>query len=692
MSQSRRSIVLTADAARATTPVSPTLIGAFLEDINHAVDGGLNANLVANHSFEGVYLRRGLHTNTVAAVTHRKPRVRIDPLRHWEVRGGAIAVPGPAASAAGPAAAGATPRLPGRAGDAPLVPGSRYARLVSDGLMVLRNAGHGRSAAGIGARRGVVLHLDLLVRRHSFDGQLAARLVDRRGKVLATADLSLAPAPEHPGWERATTSLMPQRNSLAALEIGLHGAGALDVDQVRLIPADHWGAGDPRWSQGVLRRDLVEAIGALKPSFIRFPGGCIVEGLDCANAYDWKRTVGPIAQRRPDYNLWALATRGGDYSQSFQVGYYEYFLLCEDLGARPLPVVGVGMACQLRSSETLPLDSDAFHAVTQDVLDLIDWATGDPATNEWARLRAEAGHPEPFVLDTIALGNENSGAGYLARFQAVREAVRAHRPGIDVVLSAGALAWGTEFEMAWDHARRHPDGVIVDEHFYKSPTWTIDAAARYDDYPRDVRVAVGEYAANLPSGLVPKPVRPLPNSFRSALAEAAFLTGVERNADVVAMTSFAPLLNLVSRGQWEHNLIDFNPFSAMRSANHHVQRMFGATVRERIVPLDDALPEGVLASATAGDDAVVVKLVNTTGRRELVRLRVPGAADGLAEIETLAARDDAQNRLTWDALRGRRKVSPRRSRRHVADGEVTVRLDGRALVVVTVPLAGSPGE
>ncbi|MDN4483810.1 alpha-L-arabinofuranosidase C-terminal domain-containing protein [Demequina lignilytica] len=677
MTPARPSIVLTADPARATTSVSPTLIGAFLEDINHAVDGGLNANLVANHSFEGVYLRRGTHTNTVAAITHRKPRTRIDPMRHWDVRGGAIAFPATETDDA---------REPGLAADRPLVPGSRYARLVSDGMMVLRNAGHGRAAAGIGARRGVVLHLDLLVRRHSFDGPFAARLVDRRGKVLATAELTVTPAPDHPGWERATATLIPYRNSLAALEIGFKGAGTVDVDEVRLIPADHWGAGDPRWSQGVLRRDLVEAIADLKPRFIRFPGGCIVEGLDCANAYDWKRTVGPVERRRPDYNLWGLSTRGGDYSQSFQVGYYEYFLMCEDLGAKPLPVVGVGIACQLRSSETLPIDSDAFRAVTQDVLDLIDWATGDPDTNEWARLRAEAGHPEPFALDMIAIGNENSGPGYLERFRIIREAVRAHRPGIEVVLSAGALAWGTEYEMAWAHARRHPEGTIVDEHFYKSPTWTIDAATRYDDLPRDVRVAVGEYAANLPSGLVPKPVRPLPNSFRSALAEAAFLTGVERNADVVAMTSFAPLLNLVSRGQWEHNLIDFNPFSAMRSANHHVQRMFGATVRERIVPLDAALPEGVLASATAGDDAVVVKLVNTTGRRELVRLRVPGAANGFADVETLSAHDEAQNRLTWDAMRGRRKVTPRVSRREVRDDEMVIRLGGRTLVAVTVPL------
>ncbi len=669
----RAGVTLSADPARAERRVSPLLIGAFLEDINHAIDGGLGANLVANHSFEGAYVRRGLHTNTVAAITHRRPRRQVDPLRHWYVRGGLAIVPDPGDDAVG------------GPGDAPLIPGTRFARLTSHGAAVLRNTGHGRSGRGIGARRGVALRMSAHVRRVSFAGSIVARLVDGRGRVLASSTLALEPDPDHPGWQRATAELRPGRTALAAVDLVVRGSGTLDVDEVRLVPEDHWGTGDPRWSQGVLRRDLVEAIAALRPRFLRFPGGCIVEGLDCSNAYDWKRTVGPLERRRPDYNLWALATRGGDYSQSFQVGYYEYFLLCEDLGAKPLPVVGVGMACQLRSSEVLPVDSDAFRSVVRDVLDLIDWATGDPGSSEWARLRAEAGHPEPFELDMIAIGNENSGPQYLERFRIVKEAVRAHRPGISVVLSAGALAWGIEFDEAWAEARRDPADVIVDEHFYKSPTWTVEAASRYDDYPRDVPVAVGEYAANLPSGLVPKPVRPVPNSFRSALAEAAFLTGVERNADVVAMTSFAPLLNLVGRGQWEHNLIDFNPLAVMPTANHEVQRMFARSVRDRIVPLDGDLPAGMFASATADDDVLAVKLVNTSGKRALVRVRVPGAAGADARIESLAADADARNRLRWWG-RGRREVRPRTVERAVVDGEVAVRAAGRSVVVVEIPL------
>ena len=667
-----RAVTLTADPARASGEVSPLLIGAFLEDINHAIDGGLGANLLANHSFEGAYLSRRLHTNSIAAVTRHRPRRVTDALRHWTVSGGAVRA---------------------RVDDA-LVAGSRYARLESAGTAVLRNEGHARggrsrSAHGIGARRGVSYAVTARVRRGAFTGSLVARLVDRRGRALASSTLTLTPDPAHQGWEVATATLRPPRTTLAAFEIAVRGRGVLDLDELSLIPADHWGAGDPRWSQGVLRRDLVEAIAALEPRFVRFPGGCIVEGLACDNAYDWKRTVGPLETRRPDYNLWALSTPRGDYSQSYQVGFYEYFLLCEDLGAAPLPVVGAGMACQLRSRETVPVDSQVFGQIVQDVLDLIDWATALPEHSEWARLRAEAGHPEPFPLDTIAIGNENSGPGYLERFRRIREAVREHAPGIRVVLSAGALAWGTEFDQAWEEARRDPAGVVVDEHFYKSPTWTIDAASRYDDYPRDVPVAVGEYAANLPSALVPKPVRPTPNQFRSALAEAAFLTGVERNADVVAMTSFAPLLNLVGHGQWEHNLIDFNPFTVMPTANHHVQRLFSTTVRDRIVPLEGALPEGVLASATAGSDAVSVKLVNTTGRRVPVRLRVPGAS-GEAHLEALSARDDARNRLRW-AGRGRHEVRPRVGDVPVRDGELRHLLGARSVVAVTIPVPPPSG-
>lgn len=688
----RDRVTLVVDPSRAVLPVSDILLGAFLEDINHAIDGGLSANLIANHSFEGAYVSRHLHTNTIAAVTRRRPRPVSDPLRHWRVRGGTLAAPAVEEAGTGDDAS------------TPLVPGARFARLTSEGAAVVRNVGHARRGAGIGARRGVVYHVDARVRLGSFDGSLVARLVDRRGRALASSTLTLTPDPDHLGWHVATAALRPPRTALVAFEIAARGAGTLDLDQVRLIPADHWGAGDPRWSQGVLRRDLVEAIAELKPRFVRFPGGCIVEGLDCANAYDWKRTVGPLAGRRPDYNLWGLSTRGGDYSQSFQVGYYEYFLLCEDLGAKPLPVVGAGMACQLRATEVLPLDSPEFAAVVQDTLDMIEWATGDPASSPWARLRAEAGHPEPFALDMIAVGNENAGPQYLHRFRAIREAVRARHPHIDVVLSAGALAWGVEFEQAWEEARRDPRGLIVDEHFYKSPSWVIDAASRYDAYPRDVRVAVGEYAANLPSGLVPAPIRPVPNTFRSALAEAAFLTGVERNADVVAMASFAPLLNLVGHGQWEHNLIDFNPFAVMPTANHHVQRMFAATVRERIVPLDrDGLPPGLLVSATAGaalsgevpvrdglpaDDAVAVKLVEVAGRAARVRLRVPGAAEGApVRVEVLAASDEARNRLRWVG-RGRHEVRPRVSRRVTGpDGVVELKVPGRSVTVVEVDLS-----
>ncbi|WP_062379331.1 alpha-L-arabinofuranosidase C-terminal domain-containing protein [Demequina pelophila] len=687
-----RSIVdLVADPSRSPGPVSPLLIGAFLEDINHAIDGALGANAVANHSFEGDYVRRTLHTNTIAALTHRRPRRRRDGTRHWDIRGGTLAI----------------------STDRPLVPHGHHARVTSGGRAVLRNEGHGIGGPAIGARVGVAFTLTLAVRVDGAPVRLAARLADRRGRVLAASPLQVEGRRDD-GWALASCTLTPDRTALVRLEIGIDGEGVVDLDEVALIPGDHWGAGDPRWSQGVLRRDVVEALRDMRPRFLRFPGGCIVEGLDATNAYRWKDTVGPLAGRRPEYNLWAVATRGGDYSQSFQVGYYEYFLLCEDIGAAPLPVVDVGIACQLRSGDVCA--PARFEELVQDALDLIDWATGDPATSQWARLRAEAGHPEPFPLEMIGIGNEAGGPDYLDRFARMRAAIARHHPGITAVMSAGALTWGTEFAQAWEAARAAPDpgGLVVDEHFYKSPSWTAAAARRYDDYPRDVRVAVLEYAANLPSALTPKPFRAAPNTMRSALAEAAFLTGCIRNSDVVAMTAFAPLLNVVGRGQWEHNLIDVNALRVMPTANYHVQRLLARTLGERRVPLEGgaggaggaagrggavrspALPPGVEGVATATDRAVTVVLVNPTARRVPVRLRVPGAEAGAsADVTRIAAPEGARNLLPVSG-RGTHAVRPRSSHRVVAGESVRVALPGHSLVTITVPLAaaggGTPGR
>ena len=649
------------DARGAVRPVSRTLYGLFFEDINFACDGGLNANLVNNYSFDAVYLDRRLHSEALAFATRRRPRRIPDRTRHWRITGGDLA----------------------SCDEDPLAPGTFFGRVVSHGAAVLENRGYPGNRAAIPARAGEAHLFRAWFRTSDFAGEIEMRLVGAHGRAVASARSPLSAG----RWQRVATTLHSTESATVALEIVFHGPGRIDLDEVQLLPADHWGAGDPRWTQGLLRRDLVEALRDLKPTFMRFPGGCIVEGLGDGNGYAWKRTVGPLEQRQGDYNLWALRVPAGDYTQSTQIGFYEYFLLCEDLGMEPVPVVSAGMACQFRSRERLPVDGGAFDGLIRDVRDLIDWATADPVGNRWAALRAAAGHPEPFPLNYIGIGNENFGPGYLGRFRRIRDAVDAHRPGITAVLSSGAFPSGKRFDQAWAFARTQGHELVVDEHFYNSPKWFRRAATRYDKYPRGgPRVFVGEYAAHFPTVVGLQRRLDPANTFASALAEAAFLTGIERNADVVAMTSYAPLLNLVEHGQWHHNLIDFSPTAVLPTANYYVQQLFGTTVGERIVPIRGELRPGVYASSTTTGRRQSVKLVNTGRTAVDMVVEVPAAPDGSAGMTTLHAALSDRNTLPFSGAPNH-AVRPKSFQIEVIDGAIRLTLQPCSVVALEIELA-----
>lgn len=640
-----RSFALRIDSRAPGTAISPTLFGLFLEDINFAADGGLNANVVNNHSFEGAYLNRKYRTSLTQMVTKRKPKRLYDRTRHWHVSNGrltAVSEPG--------------------------APSPYFGRLTSNGQASLDNHGYPGDRPGIAARAGTAMLFKARIRADQYSGRIEIQLVDDTHNVMATAGLTVG----EPGWNHVSTTLKPSADGLHTLRIMAHGAGKLDVDEISLVPEDHWGSGDPRWSQGLLRRDLVESLIPLSPRFLRFPGGCIVEGLGDGNHYRWKNTIGPLNQRTPDYNLWAMQRPAGDYSQSYQVGFYEYFLLCEDLGMEPLPVVWAGLSCQFRSRECLPLEGQAFSDVVQDAIDLVDWATGDPATNQWAALRAQAGHPEPFPLNYIAIGNENYGAEYLARFDRIKEALDEHRPGLTYVISAGPFAKGKGFDQTWDHAGARPDHLI-DEHFYKTPDWFLEASTRYDAYPRNgAKVFAGEYAAHTPTA------RTQANTWQSALAEAAFLTGIERNADVVRMTSYAPLFNLVEHGQWKHNLIDFNPTTAMPTANYVVQQLFGGNLGTTTVALDGTVPAGIFTSASRTENTAFIKLVNSQDSAMICHLDTDGTyatPTEPAQVTTSSAPLTAINRLTYSG----------RPESQIRTTVTTLAFEGSDLAVVLPP-------
>lgn len=631
--------------------VSRTLFGLFLEDINFAVEGGLNANLVNNHSFDGVYEQGGAPVDTSVPLEHRpRSRPRYDRARHWRVVRGTLSV----------------------SCDDPVAPSVHHARVTGTPEAVLENDGYPGGVPGMAARHGTALLFSALVRADDA-ADMVVRLVDADGRVVAERDVAVRAG----GWRRVTARLEPVRTSLCSLRITVRGV--LDLDEIRLVPEDHWGAGDPRWNQGLLRRDVVEALRDLAPRFLRFPGGCVVEGASRGAHYRWKDTVGPLERRRPTYNLWGAHRADGDYSQSFQVGFHEYFQLCEDLGIEPVPVVWAGMGCQFRTDHVVPVDDPAFDEVVQDAIDLVDWATGDPASSPWAALRAAAGHPDPFPLRHLAVGNENHGTDYLVRFERIKGAVERYHPGITVVLSAGPYADGPAFDQAWRYADGRDD-LVVDEHFYRAPEWFLRQTTRYDDYDRTgPRVVIGEYAAHLQRS----PRTPHPNTWASALAEAAFLTGVVRNADVVTMVSYAPLLNLVGHGQWEHNLLDFDPWRVVPTANAVVQRVFATHVGTRVVPVDADLPDGVHAVATADHGVCHVVLVNTTETPEAVELVTDGPVVARATRDVVTAGRDDANRLPFGE-EPRIAVRPERTR---VPQDLMFDLPARSVSAVTLALA-----
>ncbi|NMN00064.1 alpha-L-arabinofuranosidase A-like protein [Bifidobacterium sp. DSM 109958] len=656
--------------------VGDRLYGVFLEDINYAVDGGLNANMVNNYSFDGVYLRhRSLHVHG-----RNRWRCESDPLRFWRF--------------VGLKADGCGSRIQGERGQwiatprqcpaPPLNANSRYvrvAKLSNGNKSYIENLGYNGGGdqserCAMAIEEGERYEFEAWVRPVSGRGRLGVRVIDEDCVALVDAEVIDLPAPGervapdatggsatsgvveagHDGWLRVRCTLEgtitrygklridvldgarsvvvgAAADSAAAAGTNVGAAAApeppvIDLDCVSLMRADHWGAGDPKWRHGKLRRDLVETIAALRPAFVRFPGGCITEGVTPGNEYRWKDTVGALAARRQKPNMWAYKTPdGSSYSQSYQIGFYEYFCLCEDLGARPLPTLFAGISCQspYRDPQHMPIESAAFRAVIDDYLDLIDFANGDPAEGGWAAVRAAMGHPAPFGLDMIGVGNENFGADYMAKFDAISSAIHERHPSMLCVMSAGLFPFSLPMRPAWNHARTIAagsvpgatgellaarggatgDAVVVDEHSYHSPEWFVSQAARFDDYPRcGAGVYFGEYSANGFFAAQPQTLARA-NQWRSALAEAAFLTGCERNSDVARMTSYAPLLALAGGRQWNHNLIEFSPARVSPTVNYEAERLFSAHV-------------GAVAYAVEGgdeDDADTL-FVSATGEDE----------------------------------------------------------------------------
>jgi alpha-N-arabinofuranosidase len=477
---------------------------------------------------------------------------------------------------------------------------------------------------GMGLRGGEEYTISLLLR--SSGPNLLSLRIELKGnddRVLASGRLDGISA----AWSRRQLSLRPAATAAAGrLELIATAAGRLDIDAISLLPS-------ATWKNHGLRSDLMELIADLRPGFVRFPGGCIVEGSDLDNRYRWKETIGERDRRRPMVNRWADAMIAEkwiapDYYQSFDLGFFELFQLCEDLDAEPFPVLNCGMACQFQSGELAPLGE--IDPYIQDALDLIEFANG-PADSTWGGKRAALGHPAPFGLKMIAVGNEQWGDEYVDRFRRFRAVLHERHPHIRVVGSAGPFSGGEWFEHLWG-AMPEAGADMVDEHYYAPPAWFLNHVDRYDGYDRRRgQVFAGEYAAHPPVDAVQGR---RPNTWEAGLAEAAFMTGLERNGDVVRRAAYAPLLAHADAWQWAPDLIWFDSLRTLATPSYHVQKLFARNRGDVILPLHIVPPAAahvnmrLYASATRDEQAgeIVLKVVNAGDAPITARIVLTGFA------------------------------------------------------------------
>jgi len=628
---------LTADANETTVEMSDTLYGLFFEDINYGADGGLYAELLQNRSFEYEDILN--------------PR-SVDHYNGWGFN----------------LNFGATGTAIVSTEDPLNENNPTYMRVTcTKGDYRFANLGYQSTtfSGGIPVEEGKTYRCFVWMRNAGdFDGTVEIALTKRTGKSIAVPK-SFTLTNE---WQKYELTFKPSYTEDAVLSFYLHGTGSVDVDMASLMPADAFGAD---WPGGGLRPDLVQALMDLNPSFLRFPGGCIVEGSYYrSNFYDWKDTVGPIEQRDENFNTWG-------YMMSYGLGYYEYFMLAEALGAEPLPVVHSGLLCQARDVKEAPLTIEETHAYAQDILDLIEFANGD-VTTEWGALRAEMGHPEPFGLKYLGIGNENWDIVYWTRFEILYDYVKEAHPEITVISSAGPVAEGSLPASAWATIRAKYPETIVDEHYYMGGDWFLSHTNRYDKYPRTTKVFVGEYAAHEAA----QPNGRRPNNLYSAVCEAAYMTGLERNSDVVAMASYAPLMAREGMQQWTPDLIWYNAREVLLPPNYYVQQMFAETVGDQVVASRyEGLNQLVYHVVTRTDDRLYVKLVNASAYEDTMTLNLAGVPDGKAVVKQLTGEKNAVNSFTRKDA-----VVPVKNRMAFEGGAAEITLPAYSVTILTFQL------
>ena len=562
------------------------MYGLFFEDINYAADGGLYAEMIENRSFEAL-------ENTGKANT------TLDGLYGWSAypSGGTLTL----ASSGGL--------------------NNNNTHYLTFTATAANQGFKNQAYEGVYVEAGKSYNVSVWAKAGTYTGAVNAKVYSNGaavGEVKLTDSLTS-------GWTKYEGVLTPSKTARHAdFVIEVEGAGTASFDMVSCIPDDA--------VLGVFRKDLADKLKAINPGFLRFPGGCVVEGYNLANRYNWKDSIGAVEERKQNWNRWSthnlpagLPDNGyKHYNQTYGLGFYEYFLLCEYMGAKAVPVVNVGLGCQYQSSDTVPVfESDgvtytaAFQQYIDDALDLIEFANGD-ATTPYGSIRAMMGHPEPFNLEIMGVGNEQwqtSTNQWFTRYEAFETAIHEKYPDMKLIGTTGPEVQESKYDAAWSWIRgkaaSKPNFVYaVDEHYYRTPDWFYENINFYDNYPRNVKVFAGEYASRRTN----TDNAPGANPWEAALSEASYLTMVERNADVVVMASYAPLFARLNYTQWSPDMIWFDDADSYVTPTYHVQSMYSNnsgdyTLKSEGSSEADGVYQSVSYDVETGD--IIIKIANS---------------------------------------------------------------------------------
>ena len=612
--------------------IQPTMYGLFFEDINFGADGGLYGELLKNRSFEFD-----------------------QPLMGWI----------PFGDVKTETADPAFDRNP------------TYVRLTSRGLLTgtgIENQGF----RGIGLKQGEKYRLTFHARTPNQSPlRLKVELIDQKNDPFFEKVIEVSGQQ----WAKTELEIIPPRtDEKASIRIWVTGRGSVDMDHISLFPVNTFN----QRANG-MRADLGQALADLNPGLFRFPGGCIVEGTNLETRYQWKHSVGPVENRPININRWNYTfahRKFSDYYQSYGLGFYDYFLLSEDIGAEPLPVLHCGLSCQYENkdpNENVKLED--LGPYIQDAIDLIEFANG-PVTSVWGKVRAEMGHPEPFNLKYLAIGNEQWDTLYVNRLRLFVTALRAKHPEIKIVGGSGPSPDGKDFNHLWPEMKKLKVD-LVDEHYYRPPVWFRENAARYDSYDRKgPAVFAGEYACHHPSR---------ENNFESALCEAAFMTGFERNADIVHMCTYAPLFAHVELWQWRPDLIWFDNLRVLKTPNYYIQQLYATYKGTHVLPLtlaDKAASgqDGWYASAALDKDAneILIKVANLNKEARPLRISLDGLKKGTNDVTRILFQHNDMSAV--NSFEKPDLLVPVEKKDQVVDGILNVEIPATSFQLFRVPL------